>query len=146
MPTTTTTLQAQAEQHATTEHARRMAEIKAMAPLLAQLDALLPQLGEHGLIVDVTDMRLQRVLGYGPHGRKALRINTGATFMAWQLVRLWYAALVALGFAEVHRTDSAYFPLALMRLGTLLLLVDVPPPAPATMGAAPAPFPTAQAA
>lgn len=119
-------LQAQAEQAANNTHSRRLSEVQAMAPLLAQLDALLPQLTDRGLRVYPDALRLQYVPDYSPARRKALRIDTGATMCDQQGVRRWYDGLISMGFAEVHRTDSDYFPLALMRRSTLLLLVDLP--------------------
>lgn len=116
-------LQAQAEQRATEDHARRLAEIKAIAPHLARLDAFIPALAAAGLTVYTDSLHL-RIEWQGPRRLKVLRLATSGT-LDDTLASKWHAALLALGFTEVKRTADAY-PQALLRHGSLLLWVDLP--------------------
>lgn len=118
-----TSLQAQAEERANQDHTRRLAEIRAMAPLLARLDAFVPALRERGLEVYPTGVQLHTEYRDGKQQR-VLRIDTSGILDSRKPGR-WLEALLALGFTEVSRTTGVV-PQAVLRHRHLLLKVDVP--------------------
>ena len=123
MPRTPTSLQAQAEERAHQDHTRRLAEIKAMAPLLDKLDAFVPALKERGLDIYPTGLQLHTEHRDGKQ-RRVLRIDTCGIIDHRKPAR-WLEVLLALGFTEVSRTSGAY-PQAVLRNGHLWVKVDVP--------------------
>jgi hypothetical protein len=117
-------LQAQLEDAANGDHNRRMAEIQAMAPLLALLDPHMPGLRALGLDLSPDNLGLAHE-HIGGRRLKVLRAQTGGLFNDIRRTCEWLEALRALGFAEISRTDSAHYPTALLRRGHLLVRVDV---------------------
>jgi hypothetical protein len=101
------------------EHARRRAEIKAMAKKLALLDAFLPALFERGLKFCYRNVTTQ------DHG-KTLRIECEAFSLKDDRL---YAALIDLGFREVERSSysakSDYEQVILKHGRALLVKIDV---------------------
>lgn len=128
-------LQAQAEEAANAEHNRRMAEIKALAPLLAQLDPHMPGLRALGLDIN-PDAMVLRHEHVGHRRLRVLRVQTGGLFSDAKRICTWLEALHALGFAEVSR-DACAYPTALLRRGHLLLRVDALRQPPAATAAQP---------
>ncbi len=118
-----TSLQAQAEEQANTDHRRRLAELQAMGPLFAKLDAFVPALAAQGLTIYPNSCRLSH-LHTGGRRTKVLRLRNGSLFDD-RVPGRWLAALAGLGFVEVSRTKGPY-PVALLRHGHLLLEVDAP--------------------
>lgn len=129
MPATTTRyarplgLQAQAEEAANGNNNRRMAELQALAPLLALLDPFMPGLRALGLDLEPTDLWLAHEQ-IGHRRWRVLRARTSGVFMS-DIKRIcdWMEALKALGFTEISRADGAY-PTALLRRGAMLIRVD----------------------
>ena len=120
-------LQAAAEAHANEVHARRLAELQAMAPLLAKLDCLRPVLAVHGLEVTPDNLSLYReaVCGNPRVRHRVLRLYTGI-FPSADTTQRWLTALLAVGF-EALSASPGVCPTALMRFGSLLIRIDVPP-------------------
>lgn len=123
MPRTPTSLQAQAEERANQDHSRRLAEIKAMAPLLARLDAFVPALKDQGLTVYVDGVRLYTQDRHGKRER-LLRIDTCGVLDSRQPAR-WLHALLELGFTEVRRSEPPV-PQVTLRHGHLRVIIDAP--------------------
>ena len=109
------------------EHARRRAEIKAMAAKLAQLDAFAEPLAARGIKL------ADREIGTYTHG-KELRILSPICTRDDKL----YAALVELGFREIERRDFGRDQQVKLKHGRSLIVridvtaatVEAPPPAP----------------
>ena len=121
-------LQAAAEAHANEVHTRRLAELQAMAPLLAKLDALCPALEARGLYVTPDNLSLYRETVCGANARvrhRVLRLQTGL-FSTSETTQRWLTALLDMGFETLSATSGVY-PTALLRKGTLLIRLDVPP-------------------
>jgi hypothetical protein len=126
MPTSKTrqqpaTLQAQAEEQANQAHARRLAEIKALAPLLASLETLLPALTTRGLQVYPSQLSLEKERDAAGRQQSQLRLRTDAMFSGERPAK-WLDALAALGFTEVSRSTYC----VTVRRGRLVLVVDKP--------------------
>lgn len=119
-------LQAAAEAHANEVHSRRLAELQAMAPLLAKLDCLCPVLAVHGLEVTPDNLSLYReaVCGNPRVRHRVLRLYTGI-FPSADTTQRWLTALLAVGF-EALSASPGVCPTALMRFGSLLIRIDVP--------------------
>lgn len=138
-------LASQALEAAESEHRARVAEIKALAPSLAQLDEIHPALQLVGLRIYPSQLRLRREpMGHG-RSRSVLRIDTGGLFLSRPQIEKWLAALLTAGFAEVSRDSCSCAPTALLKRGTVYLRVDVCTAAAAAAAAAPAPAPKATA-
>jgi hypothetical protein len=116
-------LQAQAEDRANQDHNRRMAEIKAMAPLLARLDAFVPALHDRGLEVYVSNLQLHTEY-MNDRRVKVLRIDTCGMLDSRRPAR-YLETLLAAGFVEEHRSEGV-MPQAILRHGHLRVKVDVP--------------------
>ena len=118
-----TSLQAQAETRANEDYSRRLAEIKAMAPLLARLDAFIPALKQRGLEVFASGLRLYTEHREGRQ-QKLLRIDTAGILDSRRPAH-WLEALLALGFIEVRRSGGAV-PQVVLRNSHLWVQVDCP--------------------
>lgn len=124
-------LKAEAETQANEIHSRRMAELAALAPLLAHLDALRPELTARKLTIypDSVSLRRERLTGgySGPH-TKVLRLTTDAMFDHSRPSR-WLAALRELGLRvlDFDKTGCSYGTV-LLRKGPLVMRVDLANP------------------
>lgn len=118
-------LQAQAEEQANQDHSRRLAELQALAPLLARLDAFAPALAQAGLKLYPRSITLYTSTVGGRRSVKQLRIDTGGLFDSAAPQR-WLDALVAAGFREVQRDGLDFGGSALLKHGHLLVRVDLP--------------------
>lgn len=124
-------LRAEAEAQATEIHSRRLAELAALAPLLAHLDALRPELTARKLTIYPVSVSLRRERltgGYsGPH-TKVLRLTTDAMFDHSRPSR-WLAALRELGLRvlDFDKTGCSYGTV-LLRKGPLVMRVDLAHP------------------
>lgn len=136
------TLQAETEAEATQTYTRRMAELKALAPLLARLDELRPALAERGLTIYPNSISLtsERLAGgYASDRHKVLRLRTDAMFERSRPSR-WLAALRELGMEVLDFTKTGSYGSALLRKNRLLLRVDLADPdRDALLAAQPAP-------
>jgi hypothetical protein len=130
-----TSLHARAVAWADEEHARRLAELRELAPLMDRLDELAPALKARGielhLYVSDWSIKLDHYQPTGYFGKrlKVLRLNTRGLLSSDERPRKWLQALTELGFTEIERSGSVY-PTALLRKGHLLLRVDAPDMAP----------------
>jgi hypothetical protein len=117
-------LQAQAETDANQRHSRRLAELKALAPLLAQLDELMPSLTAQGLKLYPDQIGLTH-LDTGMRRMKVLRLDVASIFDKTRPVQ-WQDALLKAGFATVKHFEAGEYSHAVMRRGSLLLQVTAP--------------------
>ncbi len=123
---TTPSLLAQAKNQAHEEHNRRMADLKALAPLLEKLDAYVPQLEAQGLRFYSSNMGLRNER-LDPNARrvyKAVRLFTEGFTLAQRAANTakWFKALTELGFKPVSVEDG-HFPTVLLRNASLLVRV-----------------------
>lgn len=129
MPRTTTTLLAQAQQHADECHRSRLAELKLLAPLLAQLDAFAPELERRGFQIYGSSISLWHLSSATPCGtrRKVARIQ-GPLFLHHSGRPNLFTALVDLGFQLVKHEAASAYPTAHLRHGKLFVAVDLSRP------------------
>jgi hypothetical protein len=128
-PACAPSLAKQMQQQADDIHARRSAEIKQLAPLLARFEELVPALAERGLKVHAEMFSRRNTYvsdGYGPR-RNVLRIAM-PMFMDNQTgTQRWLDAFTALGFSIVKASDAnTAWPNATLKRGHLLVNIDVP--------------------
>lgn len=130
LPRRPPSLKAEAETQANEIHSRRLAELDALAPLLAHLDALRPELTARKLPIypDSLSLRRERLTGgYGGPQTKVLRISTDAFFDHSRPSR-WLAALLELGLRVLDFDHDGSYPTVLLRRGPLVLRVDLSEP------------------
>lgn len=131
-PAKPATLFAEAEEHARDLLARRLAELKTLGPMLAQLDQLRPALKAKGLELYHTDISLTKYRpgGYNSREFKAIRLRTTGFWSSDEskVGARWLTALSELGFEIVHRSHGSGYSYATMRLGHLLIEIDAPTP------------------
>lgn len=137
------TLHAAAQALADTEHARRTAELKTLAPQLVRLDALMPALKARGLELHPSNLSLEFYRPTGYFGRAYVMVRLG--LYSWStseqpLLEARWKGLHELGFSVVEwgSPDGSY-PVAVLRRGPLLLTMRRPasivPPAKASAAA-----------
>lgn len=122
-------LHEEAQARATEAFNRRMAELAALAPLLAQLQELRPALEERGCTLYTDTITLERESlsgGYSMPRHKVLRLQTSG-WCDKSKPRRFLTALQDLGL-KVVSTRPAPYGSALLRKGALLLRVDLADP------------------
>lgn len=123
-------LKAEAQARAVETYNRRVAELEALAPLLAHLEELRPALqADHGCTIYPDNITLSRESlsgGYGDPRHKVLRLQTSGWFDKTKPLR-FITALQALGLKIVSTTPGPYGS-ALLRKGPLLMRVDLADP------------------
>lgn len=118
-------LLAEAETKANETHSRRLAELQALAPLLAHLDALRPELTARKLTINPDCISLRKEsLGVGAPYHKVLRLQVDAMFDKTRPAR-WLAALLELGLRVVDFDKEGIYPLVLLRKGPLLIRMEL---------------------
>lgn len=118
-------LLAEAVAHQCQIHSRRLAELQALEPLLAHLDALRPELTARKLTIypDCLGLRKES-LGVGGPYHKVLRLQVDAMFDKTRPVR-WLAAFQELGLRVVDFDKAGVYPTALLRKGPLLIRMEL---------------------
>lgn len=124
VPTTLAELQQRREE---LRHDSRMAELKALAPKLALLDQLLPDLAKHGIDLSRREPSLRKVDGVGA----VIRLVPDCFSRCDNIL---HAALLAVGFREIERKHICGTDQVLLKHGRALhVMIDVTPaPAGAT--------------
>lgn len=122
-----TTLHARCEVEANEHHARRLAELKTLAPLLARLDELMPELQKRGMPVYPHQLSLwienDPARGWRAR-RNVLRISTYSYGNA-QARTSWFRAFLELGFKPLSVSDpSLPYPTATLARKHLLVRLD----------------------
>lgn len=113
--------------HADEIYTRRLAEIKAIEPLLARLDEILPALEERGLKVYADSLGLWGWYDDACRRRHALRITYPMSSDNQAGAQRWFDALTEIGFKVIKRSDSdSVYPTAVLKRGHLLVNINMP--------------------
>jgi hypothetical protein len=114
------------QQHADRDHARRSAEIKALAPLLARFDECVPLLEARGITVYPEQLNLWKSFNERGKDVKCLLCSINV-FGDDPVAQRWLDALLDIGFKVTERDkDDSTYPMAVLKRGHLLLRISVP--------------------